>query len=107
TELRILQMKWMKRFEEIHPHPSTKVDGQADRCVQDRKNARPDAQIAAQVKAGWIGAGGVGPASQNVPWAEPQRYREKEQTCVGGSHAQSMTNVWRSGRSIGQTGDRD
>lgn len=31
----------------------------------------------------------------------------EEQTCIGGSYAQAMANIWRRCRSIRQAGDRD
>ncbi len=65
-QLRILQMEWVSRFEKVHPHPSTKMDGQADRRMYDRKNARLDAHIPTQIEAG-----GSGPASQNIPRTQP------------------------------------
>jgi hypothetical protein len=56
----------MKLFEEMHPHSAAKMNGQADRSMYDRKNARPDTQIAAQIVAD-----GIRPPSQNIPWTEP------------------------------------
>jgi hypothetical protein len=56
----------MKSFEKIHPHPSAKMDGQADRCMRDRKNTRPYAYIPPLIETN-----GIGLLSQNIPWTEP------------------------------------
>jgi hypothetical protein len=66
TELRILQPQWMKSFEKVHPHSSPEMDSQANYCVQDGGDSRPNTHIPAQIKAG-----GIGPASQNIPGTKP------------------------------------
>jgi hypothetical protein len=56
----------MKSFEKVHPHSSPEMDSQANYCVQDGEDSRPNTHIPAQIKAG-----GIGPASQNIPGTKP------------------------------------
>jgi len=100
AKLRVLQPEWMKLSEKIHPHPSTKMNGQADRGVQDRQNTRPDTHIPTKVRAD-----GIRLLPQDIPRSKPKRCREKDQTGIGSSHAQAVASIWRRRRSIYQKGD--
>ena len=61
-----LAIQRMKAFKKTHPHPSVKMDGQANRRIQDCQSACPDAEIPTLVEAD-----GVRLASQNIPRTEP------------------------------------
>src|SRR5437867_1837934 len=70
--------------------------------MQDGEDARPNTHIPPQIEADGIRA-----SSQYIPRTNPERYRKKDQTSIGSSHAKAMANVWRMSGSIRQTGHRD
>src|SRR5260370_42519065 len=92
----------MKALKKVDPHSSPKMDSQANYCVQDGEDARPNTDIPSQIEAD-----GIRPSSQDIPRPTPKRYRKKDQTGIGSSHAQAMANIWRRCCGIRQAGDRD
>ena len=68
----------MQAFEEVHPHPSAQVDGEADASVDKGEDAGPDAQVATQVEADWACM-----AAEDIPWAEGEGCGEEEESHLG------------------------
>src|SRR5690349_5095671 len=58
----------MVLVDEVEPRAPPQVYVQADGRMQNRHDAGPNANVAAQVEAYWIGA-----AKQHVPWTEQNR----------------------------------
>lgn len=98
-ELVGLKLQGVEALKEVHPHAAAEVDGEADGCVEDGEEARPDADVAPEVEAH-----GIRLAAKRVPRAQKQGGGEEEKTAVGGRHAEAMAEVGRGGGEVDESG---